>query len=346
MRSIDVPAEGTDLTVSLWRRQPRHLAAAAVYPGANLVDARFVADGTVALSVSLPGGSSAAQPPSARELWQLDPVTGSLRRVRLTDPAAVRAPPVALAPDGQQVAYLVQGFGGVSASLWPASGSAPVRGAASRPAGVWLTTRDNSPPPRKLFELPHVVGTSAADTEQLVDLVWTPDSAHLVAITRLAGTPARSRVFLIDTAGAPETSDLPAGIELLLLPAEIVPASASPDPTGRWLTFLAHSTATSNAANGLTLCVLELRPSGQFRDLADLGSDQRRPTTAPRPGQPAGIFQQSAGIRSPSAARRRMLVASSICSGRCAHPHRRWDSSSSTWMHLVSKPPSRGDSAN
>ena len=31
-------------------------------------------------------------------------------------------------------------------------------------------------------------------------------------------------------------------LELLLLPAEIVPASASPDPTGRWLAFLAHST--------------------------------------------------------------------------------------------------------
>jgi hypothetical protein len=280
-RSIDVPAEGTDLTVSLWGRQPDILPLRPVYPGTNLVDARFVADGTVALSVSLPGGSLAAQPPFARELWQLDPVTGSLARLTLTDPAAGRAPLVALAPDGQKVAYLVQGSAGISASLWPASGSTPVRGSASRPATVWLTTRDNGPPPRKLFELPHMVGTSATDTEQLVDLVWSPDSAHLVAITRLAGNPARSRVFLIDAAGAPETSDLPAGVELLLLPAEIVPASANADPTGRWLAFLAHSTTTSSAANGLTLCVLELRPSGQFRDLADLGSDQRRPTTAP-----------------------------------------------------------------
>ena len=62
VRSIDVPAEGTDLTVSLWRRQPDILPLRPVYPGANLVDARFLADGTVALSVSLPGGSSAAQP--------------------------------------------------------------------------------------------------------------------------------------------------------------------------------------------------------------------------------------------------------------------------------------------
>src|SRR3979411_395021 len=75
------------------------------------------------------------------------------------------------------------------------------------PAAIWLTTRDNSAPPRKLFELPHTVGMSATDTEPVVDLVWTPDSAHLVAITRLAGDPARSRVFLIDAAGAPEPSD-------------------------------------------------------------------------------------------------------------------------------------------
>jgi hypothetical protein len=281
VRSIDVPAEGTDLTVSLWRRQPDILPLRPVYPGASLVDARFVADGTVALSVSLPGESSAAQPQSARELWQLDPVTGSLARLTLSDPAAARAPLVALAPDGQQVAYLIQGSAGAPASLWPATGGAPVRDAASRPATVWLTTRDNGVPPRKLFGLPHTLGASATDTEQLVDLVWTPDSAHLVAITRVAGNPARSRVFLIDAAGTPETSDPSAALELLLLPAEIVPASASADPTGRWLTFLAHSTTTSSAANGLTLCALELRPNGQFRDLADLGSDERRPTTAP-----------------------------------------------------------------
>ena len=46
VRSIDVPAEGTDLTVSLWRRQPDILPLRPVYPGASLVDARFVADGT------------------------------------------------------------------------------------------------------------------------------------------------------------------------------------------------------------------------------------------------------------------------------------------------------------
>src|SRR5437879_7752590 len=59
VRSIDVPAEGTDLAVSLWRRQPDILPLRPVYPGASLVDARFVADGSVVLSVSLPGGSSA-----------------------------------------------------------------------------------------------------------------------------------------------------------------------------------------------------------------------------------------------------------------------------------------------
>ncbi len=124
--SIDVPAQGTDLAVSLWRRQPDILPLRPVYPGANLADARFVSDGTVALSVSLPGGNSEALPASARELWQLDPVTGSLARLALTDPSAQGTPLIALAPDGEQVAYLVQGSA-VSASLWPATGSTAVR---------------------------------------------------------------------------------------------------------------------------------------------------------------------------------------------------------------------------
>lgn len=47
VRSIDVPAEGTALAISLWRRRPEVLPIRPVYPGASLVDVRFVADGTV-----------------------------------------------------------------------------------------------------------------------------------------------------------------------------------------------------------------------------------------------------------------------------------------------------------
>jgi hypothetical protein len=281
----------------LWRRRPAVLPIRPIYPGASLVDARFVADGTVALTVSLPIPSAAAQPPAARELWQLDPVTGSLGRLALTDPAAAQAPLVALAPDGQQMAYFVPGSAGASASLWPATTSTPSRETASRPAAVWLTTRDSGVPPRKLFELPRLIGASGSATEHLVDLVWTPDSAHLVAITRLDGNPARARVFLIDTATTSEASDMATARELLLLPAEIVPASASPDPTGRWLAFLAHSTTSSSAANALTLCVLELRPGGEFRDVADLGSDQRQPTTAPIAWAPSSVARQLAFVK-------------------------------------------------
>jgi hypothetical protein len=54
VRSIDVPADGTALAISLWRRRPEILPMRPVYPGASLVDARFVADGTVALTVSVP----------------------------------------------------------------------------------------------------------------------------------------------------------------------------------------------------------------------------------------------------------------------------------------------------
>jgi hypothetical protein len=67
VRSIDVPADGTALVISLWRRRAEVLPIRPVYPGASLVDARFVADGTVALTVSLPIPSGAAQPPAARD---------------------------------------------------------------------------------------------------------------------------------------------------------------------------------------------------------------------------------------------------------------------------------------
>jgi hypothetical protein len=281
VRHIDLPAEGTAIAISLWRRRPDILPLRPVYPGADLVDASFLSDGRLALTASMPARSSSADLTAARELWRLDPATGSLTRLVLTGAAEQGSPLLALAPDGRQVAYLVQGSAAVSATLWPAAPAVATGEATSRQAAVWLTAVDGRTPPRRIFELPRGVAASAADPEHLTDLVWTPDSSYLVAITRLDGTPARSHVFLIDATAAPDLADASSASELLLLPAEIVPASLSPDPSGRWLAFVARAATASNSGNALTLCVLELRAGGAFRDLADLGSDQRRPTTAP-----------------------------------------------------------------
>jgi len=55
---------------------PPVLPVRPVYPGADLVDVRFLSDGRAALTVSLPSRTGSVEPP-ARELWQLDPGPGN-----------------------------------------------------------------------------------------------------------------------------------------------------------------------------------------------------------------------------------------------------------------------------
>jgi hypothetical protein len=48
---------GTSVHVALWRRRPEVVPLRPVYPGASLVDARFLDDGQVALLLEAPGRS-------------------------------------------------------------------------------------------------------------------------------------------------------------------------------------------------------------------------------------------------------------------------------------------------
>jgi hypothetical protein len=114
----------------------------------------------------------------------------------------------------------------------------------------------------------------SGNPERIVELVWTPRGSLLIAITRQAGPPARSRVFLLNAAASVAS-------ELVLMPAEVTPASAVADPSERWLAMVTHAAVAPGAHNVLNLCVLELRPGGVFRDLADLGSVERAPSAAP-----------------------------------------------------------------
>jgi len=141
--------------------------------------------------------------------------------------------------------------------------------------------------PRRVFELPRVrsPGTSA-DSEHIVALVWTPGGSALVAITRQSGPPARARVFLLHVAAADADSQAAAD-ELVLLPAEVLPDSLSPDPSGRWLALVTHAAVAPGGNNLLNLCILQLQPGGIFRDVADLGSAATAPTAAPIAWPPA-----------------------------------------------------------
>ena len=76
---LQVADSGASVDIALWRRRPDVLPLRPVYPGATLVDTRFLDDGQVALLVDTPARSGATG--TNRELWRLDPATGQLARV-------------------------------------------------------------------------------------------------------------------------------------------------------------------------------------------------------------------------------------------------------------------------
>jgi len=155
---------------------------------------------------------------------------------------------------------------------------------------VWVAALDGGgQPPRRIFELPSVGRpATSADPEHVVDLVWTPDRSWLVAITRQTGPPARARVFLLSVAAlADADSQAAANDELVLLPAEVLPGSLVPDPSGRWLALVTHAAAAPGGNNLLNLCILQLQPGGIFRDVADLGSAATAPAAVPIAWPPA-----------------------------------------------------------
>jgi hypothetical protein len=275
---VDIPDSGANVGVGLWTRRPDVLPVRPVYPGAALVDARFGNDGQVALLVESPGQPGAAG--SNRTLWRLDPTTTRLTRVGLpleSGPAST----IVLAPSGEWAAYVVPGTtSSQSASLWPQSGTLAGSAAEARSDSVWVAPVDGPRPPRRIFDLPPASAGAAGGSERIVDLVWTPDGSRLVAITRQAGRSTGARVFLANApvADAADGDSKPAADQLVLLPAEVLPGSAVPDPTGRWLALVTHAaTAPGGDNNLLNLCVLELQPGGTFRDVADLGSTATGP---------------------------------------------------------------------
>jgi hypothetical protein len=287
-RTLQVGDRGVTLDVELWRRRPSVLALRPVYPGASLLDARFLRDGRVSLLVGLPSQRYPGAQPQSRQVWLLNPASGQPTRVGLPRLATL-ATTMVLAPDGDQVAYVMPGSAAsVTATGWSIAGSAAnATPQSTQPESVWLASLDGGQPPRRVFELPpaNTSATSAeAAAEHIVDLVWTPD-ASLVAITREAGPPVRARVFLLNVLPGDESQ--PGADELVLLPAEVLPHAAIPDPSGRWLVLVTNAAGAPGGNNLLNLCVLELRAEGTFRDVVDLGG-AAAPPAAPVAWPPEG----------------------------------------------------------
>jgi len=281
-RTIHIAEDGAVVDVALWRRHPDVVPLRVVYPGASLVDARFLDDGQVALLVGLPAQPGALT--ASRELWRLDPATGQLARVSVPDLDAP-ASTLVLAPSGEQVAYVTQGSAAaVTTSLWPVNGNRPAEAQqGNHPKAVWVASLDGSLPPRRIFELPSASGPAQSSVpERITGVAWTPEGSRLVVTTRQAGPPIRSRIVLLDVVARNDADIEPDPAELVLLPAEVIPGSALPDPGGHWLALVTHAAVAPGGGNDLlNLCLLELQPGGVFHDLADLGSAARAPSAAP-----------------------------------------------------------------
>ncbi|MDQ6673823.1 MAG: PEGA domain-containing protein [Chloroflexota bacterium] len=275
-QTLQVTETAATVNIGLWRRRPDVVMLRPIYPGASLLDARFLNDGQVALLVGLPSHTGAAT--TGRELWRLDPATGQLARVAIPgmDNAASS---LVLSPDSDRVAYVTPGSSppgsspSVTATGWStAPSTSTTQKQANEPESVWLAPLDGAQPPQRIFELPSVsTPATAASSEHIVDLVWTPNGSQGVAITRQTGPSVRARVILLNVAAAIDAhNQAPDANELVFLPAEVLPDSAVPDPRGRWLALVTHAASGGNTL--VSLCVLELRPGGAFRDLADLGA--------------------------------------------------------------------------
>jgi hypothetical protein len=282
-RTLQVGDTAKTVDVGLWRRRPDVIALRPVYPGASLLDAHFLEDGRIALLVGLPSSQfSPGAQPASRELWLLDPLAGQLARVALPGMATL-ATTMVLAPDGAQVAYATPGSAApVTATGWSMAGSAASAAPqTTQPEAVWVAPLNRSQPSRRIFELPSPhTPTTSLDAEHVASLVWTPDGSRLVVITREAGPPIRSRVLLLNVLAAHGDTP-PRADELVVLPAAVVPDSAVLDPTGRWLALVTHAAAASSSNSLLSLCVLELRDSRTFRNIADLGAGAVVPAAAP-----------------------------------------------------------------
>ena len=59
-QTLAVANTGANVSVTLWRRRPDVLPLRPVYPGASLVDARFLNDGQVVMVANVPGQAAGA----------------------------------------------------------------------------------------------------------------------------------------------------------------------------------------------------------------------------------------------------------------------------------------------
>jgi dipeptidyl aminopeptidase/acylaminoacyl peptidase len=233
------------LPVELWRAAPRVARVRPTFPGAAIVDAAFLGDGSLALTLGVGGRDE-------RQLWLLSP-GGRARRV---GPSAAPGS-IAVSPDGRRVAFLAP----EPRADGPVGAVPPMAGRPLRE--VWIAGPTGEPSER-LYGL-----GSATGDERLQEVRWAPDGGHVLLVVRQAhaGGAPRTRLLWVD-AGRPGGGGEGHPLELVDLPSEVVAGSYVWSPDGRRVAFLAR------AGHLLSLCVVETGGSAAgdgFRYVADLG---------------------------------------------------------------------------
>ena len=279
-RTFQVGDAGASLVVNLWGKHPDVVAIRPVYPGASLLDARFLNNGQVALVVGIGGQTNVHD--FSLAVWLLDPATGQIQKLNVPGLDSGAFSP-AVAPNGDQLAYVRTGSSApVTATGWSVNAAPSGASQMAQPDSVWVAPVVSAGQPRHVFDLPLLGGPSAGvNSEHIVDLIWTADGSRLVVITRHEGPPVRSRVFLLNIPPAGSDDPSAGSQELLSLPAEVLPGSATIDPSGGWLALIARAAAPPTGNDLLSLCVLSLRAGGAFRNLAQLGSGTAAPVVVP-----------------------------------------------------------------
>jgi len=229
-----------DVTGTLWLQTPTVQRLKPPFPGASVADATFLADGSVALAVTLPSGSD-------HELW-VQATQGTLQPL---GPAMTHGP-MAVTPDGTQVAYLA-----------PATPTTTSFAASDQQLSTVWTVPSTGGTALLRYALP-----PANQDDHLTDLSWAPDGKHLLLVARQqAASSTRTRLLWLDVA---QHRVQP----LVTLPSRVVPGSFQWSPRGEQVALL------TQASSLVSLCLLTTTPPS-FRYLVDLSHDDSSPVPYP-----------------------------------------------------------------
>lgn len=274
LETIDVPETGSMLDVALWTRHPSAQHLRPPYPGAQLADAAFLADGSVQLVVAVAdrqGGQPAAL---VRESWLIQPGSDASRGPTAV-PAGSRAAALAISPDHRRVATLQDG-----SRVRQVQTSA--QGAPRRLDSVWVgELGDRADPGTAVFRLDPpaqtLLGTVAQ--EELAAIAWLPDSRHLLVASRFgdpaAGGPIRTRLLVVDAGGEGDDAIDAEAFELIVVPADVLLSSAVWSPDGRHVAVLLRAPAAPGAKRLVGLGVIDVGRSLRqaFQYVVDLGPE-------------------------------------------------------------------------